>query len=88
MTGSSRATLQSGESAERGRVARETVPRSAHGDWAPAPDRPDPIAVLTNQAATRVQELVPIRYGRMLVSPVHVLPRRRRDHGGRPRENS
>jgi len=45
------------------------LPRSAHGDWSPAPDRPDPIALLRAQAATRVQELVPIRYGRMLVSP-------------------
>ena len=63
------ATLQSGESTERGRAARATTPRSAHGDWSPAPNRPDPIAVLTAQAASRVQELVPIRYGRMLVSP-------------------
>jgi uncharacterized protein (DUF2252 family) len=63
------AKLQSGESAERGRAARRTTPRSAHGDWAPVPDRPDPIAVLAVQAASRVQELVPIRYGRMLVSP-------------------
>jgi len=45
------------------------VPWSFHGGWAPAPDRPDPIAVLTAQAARRVPELVPIRYGRMLVSP-------------------
>ena len=45
------------------------APRSAHGDWAPAADRPDPVAVLAAQAASRVQELVPIRYGRMLVSP-------------------
>ena len=44
-------------------------PVAAHGDWAPAPDRPDPVSVLQNQAATRLQELVPIRYGRMLVSP-------------------
>ena len=69
MTASARARLQSGESAERGRAARGTAPSSAHGDWAPAPDRPDPVAVLTTQAASRVQELVPIRYGRMLVSP-------------------
>ncbi len=61
--------MQSGESTERGRSARGTTPRSAHGDWSPAPNRPDPIAVLTAQAASRVQELVPIRYGRMLVSP-------------------
>ena len=64
-----RATLSSGESTERGRAARAMSPRSAHGDWAPAADRPDPVAVLAAQAASRVQELVPIRYGRMLVSP-------------------
>jgi uncharacterized protein (DUF2252 family) len=63
------AALQSGESAERGRAARRATPRSAHGDWAPAPDRPDPVSVLRTQAATRLQDLVPIRYGRMLVSP-------------------
>jgi uncharacterized protein (DUF2252 family) len=62
-------TLQPSESAERGRAARRETPRSAHGDWAPAETRPDPVAVLESQAASRVQELVPIRYGRMLVSP-------------------
>ena len=69
VTVTAHATLQSGESAERGRAARRDTPRSAHGEWAPAPDRPDPVAVLEAQAASRVQELVPIRYGRMLVSP-------------------
>jgi uncharacterized protein (DUF2252 family) len=64
-----RATLESSESSERGRAARRRVPRSAHGDWSPARNRPDPVATLTAQAASRVQELVPIRYGRMLVSP-------------------
>jgi uncharacterized protein (DUF2252 family) len=69
MTAKVYAKLQSGESTERGRAARASVPRSAHADWAPAPNRPDPIAALRAQAASRVQELVPIRYGRMLVSP-------------------
>ncbi len=69
MGSSAVATLQHGESAERGRAARKAVPRSAHGEWAPAPDRLDPVAVLAAQAASRVQELVPIRYGRMLISP-------------------
>ncbi len=55
--------------AQRGRQARADVPRSAHGEWAPAPDRPDPIDLLEQQAETRVPELVPIRYGRMMVSP-------------------
>src|SRR3954470_10545544 len=63
------ATLISGESAGRGREARRRAPRSAHGDFQAAPDRPDPVEVLQAQAATRVQELVPIRYGRMLASP-------------------
>jgi uncharacterized protein (DUF2252 family) len=63
------ARLVSEESWERGRAAREDVSRSAHGEWVPAADRPDPVVLLQRQAATRVQELVPIRYGRMLVSP-------------------
>jgi hypothetical protein len=45
------------------------VPRSVHGDWSPRAQRSDPVGVLRAQAATRVQELVPIRYGRTLVSP-------------------
>ena len=53
----------------RGRAARRDAPRSGHGRWQPAPDRPDPVALLEQQARTRVPELVPIRYGRMLVSP-------------------
>lgn len=55
--------------AERGRAARAETPRSSHGEWQPAADRPDPVELLVEQAATRVPELVPIRYGRMLVSP-------------------
>jgi uncharacterized protein (DUF2252 family) len=53
----------------RGRGARKEAPRSSHGRWTPAPDRPDPVALLEEQAASRVPSLVPIRYGRMLVSP-------------------
>jgi hypothetical protein len=53
----------------RGRAERLETPRSLHARWTPAPDRPDPIALLEQQALTRVPELVPIRYGRMLVSP-------------------
>jgi uncharacterized protein (DUF2252 family) len=66
---SDRATLVPGESAERGRAARRAVPRTAHAEWSPGPARPDPVATLQGQAATRLQELVPIRYGRMLLSP-------------------
>ena len=55
--------------ADRGRAARAETPRSAHGDWEPAADRRDPIEILVEQGRSRVQELLPIRYGRMLVSP-------------------
>src|SRR3982074_418728 len=57
------------ERVARGRTARQKAPRSAHGQWQPAPDRPDPVTLLAQQAARRVPELVPIRYGRMLASP-------------------
>ena len=57
------------ERAARGKAARGEVPRRAHAEWEPAPHRPDPVELLEEQAASRVPELVPIRYGRMLVSP-------------------
>ena len=53
----------------RGLAARQEAPRSSHGRWEPAPDRPDPVALLEEQAASRVPDLVPIRHGRMLASP-------------------
>ena len=57
-----------GERAARGKAARAEVPRSTQGDIDFPPHR-DPIALLEEQAVSRVPELVPIRYGRMLVSP-------------------
>jgi uncharacterized protein (DUF2252 family) len=51
-----------------GKAARAEVPRSSHADWSPSPDRPDPVALLESQGATRVPDLVPIRYGRMSAS--------------------
>ncbi len=51
--------------AAAGRAARKKVTRSSTGDWAPAPDRGDPMAILEKQGATRLPGLVPIRYGRM-----------------------
>jgi hypothetical protein len=57
------------ERVARGLAARQEVPRSSHGRWEPAPDRPDPVALLEQQAASRVPDLVPIRHGRMLASP-------------------
>ncbi len=52
-----------------GRSVRAEVPLSAHADWTPPADRPDPVALLIAQSATRIADLVPIRYGRMLISP-------------------
>ena len=63
------ARLEHGEDAERGREARGGAPRSAHGEWAPAAGREDPVAILARQTEQRLPELVPIRYGRMAVSP-------------------
>jgi uncharacterized protein (DUF2252 family) len=57
------------ERVARGRAARAEVPRASHAVFEPASSRPDPVELLERQAASRVPELVPIRYGRMLVSP-------------------
>jgi uncharacterized protein (DUF2252 family) len=56
------------ERAARGKMARGEVPRASHAEFEPAKDR-DPIALLEEQAKTRLPELVPVRYGRMMVSP-------------------
>ena len=53
----------------KGRERRASVSRSSHAQWAPPADRPDPVAVLEQQARTRVPDLIPIRYGRMIASP-------------------
>jgi uncharacterized protein (DUF2252 family) len=65
-TSSARST--SDERAARGKAARGEVPRSSHAEFSPGPDRADPIALLMEEDATRVPELLPIRYGRMASS--------------------
>jgi uncharacterized protein (DUF2252 family) len=57
------------ERVARGKAARAEAPRSGHADWEASPTRRDPVELLEEQAQTRVPELVPIRRGRMLVSP-------------------
>jgi len=52
-----------------GRAERENVPLEAHAEWSAPAERPDPVGTLEQQNVTRVQELVPIRHGRMIVSP-------------------
>jgi uncharacterized protein (DUF2252 family) len=61
--------LSAAESKARGKDARDRVPRSSHSSFEPARNRPSPISLLEEQATSRVPDLVPIRYGRMLVSP-------------------
>lgn len=52
-----------------GKALRDTVPRSSHAAWNPPANRKDPIDILENSNRDRLQELIPIRYGRMVVSP-------------------
>ena len=51
-----------------GKAKRDQIPHSSHGEWAPAADRPDPMSLLQAQDEGRVQQLLPIKYGRMLES--------------------
>jgi uncharacterized protein (DUF2252 family) len=53
----------------RGLEARDRATLSSHTKWRPAADRPDPVALLVEQDATRESDLVPVRHGRMMVSP-------------------
>jgi len=52
-----------------GRAARTALPPATLGSWQPAADRPDPVELLEGQAKDRIPELIPVRYGRMAVSP-------------------
>ncbi len=61
--------LTPAERSARGKAARAEVPRDSHAVFDPPPDRPDPISLLEEQGKARVPELVPVRYGRMMVSP-------------------
>ena len=51
-----------------GKAARKRVPRSTLADLALPEDRPDPVDILEDQAKTRLPQLIPVRYGRMLAS--------------------
>src|SRR5215471_15804931 len=63
------AVLTPSERAELGKAARVRVPRDSHAAADFPADRPDPVSLLEQQAVSRVPELVPTRYGRMLISP-------------------
>src|SRR5262252_2391938 len=53
----------------KGLDARERAPLSSHTKWKPAPHRPDPVELLVAQETTREPDLIPVRHGRMMVSP-------------------
>ena len=57
------------ERLDRGRTARDRTPPFSHAGWSPAADRPDPVGLLEEQDRTREPDLVPVRHGRMMVSP-------------------
>jgi Uncharacterized protein conserved in bacteria (DUF2252) len=61
--------LTPAERGVRGKAARAEVPLESHARFEPPPDRPDPVALLDEQAESRIPELVPLRYGRMMASP-------------------
>jgi uncharacterized protein (DUF2252 family) len=63
------AAMTPAERAAKGRATRAEVPRSSHADWQPAATGREPMALLDEQTASRVPELVPLRYARMAASP-------------------
>src|SRR5215475_2021066 len=62
-------TLTPDDRVKLGKAARRQVPRESHAEFRRLPGRPGPVALLEQQAASRLPDLVPVRYGRMLVSP-------------------
>jgi uncharacterized protein (DUF2252 family) len=65
----SMATRSPDDRRNAGVALRRTVPRSAQCEWAPPADRADPVEILIEQGRNRIQELLPIRYGRMRADP-------------------
>jgi hypothetical protein len=61
--------LGAAERTARGRAARDRVSSSDHAGWTPAKERPEPVTLLVEQNATREADFVPVRHGRMMLSP-------------------
>jgi uncharacterized protein (DUF2252 family) len=61
--------LTRAERYKNGKARRQEAAPSSHGDWQPAADRANPLDLLQAQDEGRLQRLLPIKYGRMLVSP-------------------
>ncbi len=66
---SQRSKASAKERMAAGKALREQVPHALHAEFRPVPNRADPVAILEEQARTRLPFLVPIRYARMLASP-------------------
>jgi uncharacterized protein (DUF2252 family) len=64
------AVLTRGDLRTAGEAARDLVPLATHAGWRAGLDRPDPVSLLEEQAKTRLPDLVPIRHGRMALSPL------------------
>ena len=62
-------SLSRAEGVAKGKALRDIVPRSSHEEWKPSSERAEPMAMLETSNQDRLPELVPLRYGRMLVSP-------------------
>src|SRR5215831_4524321 len=52
-----------------GKALRQRVPREQHGEWKPSRKRRDPVELVIESSQGRIPDLIPIRYGRMMVSP-------------------
>ena len=68
----------------QGKAMRGKVPLASHAEFAPAPDRPDPVALLQSQDDVRIASRVPIRFGRNGGITLFLLPRSCDRDGGRP----
>ena len=61
--------LSAGERRAKGKALRDAVPRDSHAGWKPRKGRRDPVELLIESNAGRVENLIPIRHGRMSESP-------------------
>jgi uncharacterized protein (DUF2252 family) len=68
LTSYSAASLTPDERRSAGRRLRDAVPRNSHATWQAHPNRTDPVDILRATDSTRQQDLLPLRYGRMLQS--------------------
>jgi len=61
--------LSAEERRAKGKALRDTVPRASHAGWKPPKGRRDPVEIVSESNVGRLQNLIPIRFGRMSASP-------------------